>query len=135
MTFSTLRKTAAGLSLAGLLLLVAWAMAYQSARWSLENSSWITHTHEVLDQLHATLADAAQLRNAARVYVINGDGDSLRQYHTYLSSTESDLKLLRDSTSDNPSQQEHVAILTSQIDQLTVVLNHSIATSQPFGLL
>lgn len=131
MTFSTLRKTAAGLSLAGLLLLVAWAMAYQSARWSLENSSWITHTHEVLDQLHATLADAAQLRNAARVYLINGDEDSLRQYHAYLSSTESDLKRLRDSTYDNPSQQEHVAILTSQIDQLTVVLNHSVATRQP----
>ncbi|HKR85833.1 MAG TPA: CHASE3 domain-containing protein, partial [Terriglobales bacterium] len=133
MALSTIKKTAAGLCLAGLFLLFASAMAYQSAKWSLENSFWVSHTHEVLDELDATQADLAQSRTASREYLTTGDSLSLREYHDHLSRLELDLDQVAHSTADNGTQQEQLSTLRSQIKNATDLLDQSIALRQRQG--
>jgi PAS domain S-box-containing protein len=127
MNFSTMKKTSAGLTLAGLFLLLASAMAYQSAKWSFESSLWVAHTREVLEQLDGTQADLARSRTAAREYLITGDRVSLEQFQNHLSSLGVDLDLLSHTTADNPAQQKLLSKLRSDIANMTDLLGQSVA--------
>ena len=130
MTASTMKKTAAGLCLAGLLLLFALAMAYQSAQWSLENSLWVSHTREVLGALDATQADLAQSRTAIRLYLIDERTSSLRNYHDHLSRLDVELGHVAQLTADNPTQQSYLATLRAQIRELVEAWGPRIASLQ-----
>lgn len=134
MRFSTEQKTAAGLGLAGLFLLFVSALAYQSANRSVENSGWVSHTREVLEELDATQSALVECRTATREYLITGESSYLQPYHDYLPTLRLHLDRLKQLTTDNQSQQVRLSTLESQVKQVLVVLDQSIGLRQEKGL-
>ncbi|MGH9567345.1 MAG: CHASE3 domain-containing protein, partial [Candidatus Angelobacter sp.] len=133
MTFSTMKKTAAGLCLAGAFLLFASAMAYRTAKWSLENSFWVSHTREVLGELNAIQADLAQSGTAWREYLISADGASLKSYRDHLSRLGVELERVGQLTADNATQQVPLQQLRAQIKNVTELLDEGIVLREKQG--
>lgn len=133
MALSTIKKVSIALAMAGLVLLFASAMAYQSARWSLENSVWISHTHEVLETLDETHADLDQSRTDFREYLISRDESSLQDYHKQISRVNVDLVRIGQLTVDNQVQKINLSNLQLQIRSLADLLSQRIASRQKQG--
>src|ERR1041385_589155 len=133
MAFSTIRKTSIALAMAGLILLFASAMAYQSATWFLGNSVWISHTHEVLERLDEIQADLAQSRTASREYLIAGDESSLQDYQGHISRLSVDLEHIAQLTADNQTQRANLSNLRPQIRNFTDLLDQGIIVRQKQG--
>jgi PAS domain S-box-containing protein len=133
MAFSTIKKTSAALAMAGLILLFASAMAYRNSNWSLKNSVWISHTHEVLERLDEIQTDLAQSRTASREYLIAGDESSLQDYHGQISRLSIDLERIAQLTADNQTQRANLSNLRLQIRNLTELLDQGIAVRQKQG--
>ena len=127
MAFSTIKKTSVALAMAGLILLFASAMAYQSAKWSLQDSVWVSHTHEVLEGLDRIQAEIAQSRTASREYLIAGYESSLQDYHDQISRLSVDLGHIAQLTADNQTQRANLLNLRLQIRNLTEFLDQGIA--------
>ncbi len=72
MKWSIEKKTGAGLAVAGMILLLVAGLLYRNGRSSIEASEWVSHTHEVLGELEATLSAVAGAQTAARGYIITG---------------------------------------------------------------
>jgi len=60
MSWSVERKTAAGLGLVSLVLLMVATITYRNGNRFVENSQWVTHTHDVVAKLEATLASVSE---------------------------------------------------------------------------
>lgn len=133
MNFTTMKKTAGGLSLAGLLLLLASAIAYQSARGSLESSFWVAHTEHVLDQLQETEADLAQAKIATEEYLLTGNEIFLQQHKEQDSSLDTDLTNLLHLITDNPAELEKLSTLRSQVNDFSKILDLGITLRQTKG--
>jgi len=134
MAFSTIKKTSVALAMAGLILLFASAMAYQSAKWSLQDSVWVSHTHEVLEGLDRIQAEIAQSRTASREYLIAGYESSLQDYHDQISRLSVDLGHIAQLTADNQTQRANLLNLRLQIRNLTEFLDQGIAVRKKQGV-
>ncbi|OLB20909.1 MAG: hypothetical protein AUH15_10390 [Acidobacteriales bacterium 13_2_20CM_55_8] len=82
MKWSIEKKTAAGLGLAGLILLFVAGLSYRSGRRFIEASQLVAHTHAVLAELEATLSGVADAQTAARGFIITGQDAFLEPYGT-----------------------------------------------------
>src|SRR5690242_2148555 len=78
MNLSIERKTALGLGLVGLLLVLVSMMAYHNSRASLENSRWVTHTREVIAELNAAQSAVDAWQNAVHEYLLTGESSYLK---------------------------------------------------------
>jgi PAS domain S-box-containing protein len=133
MAFSTIKKTSVALAMAGLILLFASAMAYQSAKWSLQDSVWVSHTHEVLEGLDQIQAEIAQSRTASREYLMGGYKSSLQDYHDQIYRLSVALDHIAELTADNPTQRASLSNLRLQIRTLTEFLDQGIAVRKKQG--
>ena len=80
MKWSIEKKTGAGLAVAGMILLLVVGLLYRNGRSFIEASEWVSHTHEVLAKLEATLSAVAEAQAATDVYVITGQEVFLKPY-------------------------------------------------------
>jgi PAS domain S-box-containing protein len=113
MKWSIEKKTGAGLAVAGAILLLVAGLLYRNGRSFIEASEWVSHTHEVLAELEATLSAVAEAQTAARGYIITGQEVFLEPYQAAAPGVRANLDRLKSLTSDNPSQQRRLAILES----------------------
>ncbi len=109
----------------GLVLAFALADAVVSYRMTLrliENERWVTHTHEVLNELEGTLSALKDAETGERGYIITGDETYLAPYKTGIVEVQQHLGSLRSLTVDNARQQRRIAELTpliaSRLEQL-----------------
>ena len=102
----------------GLVLAFALADAVVSYRMTLrliENERWVTHTHEVLNELEGTLSALKDAETGERGYIITGEESYLAPYRTGIVDVQEHLGSLRSLTADNARQQRRIAALASLI--------------------
>src|SRR5579872_671190 len=133
MHFSTDRKAAIGLGLAGLCVLMVWVLAYQGARRFVESSRWVSHTYEVIGELEATQSAVLDCQMAMRGYVVTGDDSFLQPFKRSRPQIALHLEHLKQLTSDNPSQQARLATLQLQIGQMLEFVQQGISSRQQKG--
>jgi CHASE3 domain sensor protein len=111
MKWSIEKKTGAGLAAAGVILLLVVGLLYRNGRSFIEASEWVSHTHEVMAELEATLSAVAEAQAATDVYIITGQEVFLRQYQVAGPALRAHLDQLKSLTSDNPHQRRRLAML------------------------
>ncbi|MFL6260494.1 MAG: sensor histidine kinase [Thermoanaerobaculia bacterium] len=109
----------------GLVLAFALADAVVSYRMALrliENERWVTHTHEVLNELEGTLSALKDAETGQRGYLITGDESYLAPYKTGLVEVQQHLDSLRSLTADNARQQRRITtlepLIANRLEQL-----------------
>jgi PAS domain S-box-containing protein len=109
------KKAAAGLVVAGLILLLVSGLAYRNARGFIEASQWVSHTHDVLAELEATLSSLADAQTTVRGYIITGQEKFLEPYQAAVPAVRAHLDRLKSLTVDNPDQRQRLTTLESAI--------------------
>ncbi len=102
-------------------------------RGLVEDSAWITHTHEVRQQLRDLLVDLTTSETAVRGFLLTDDEELLAPFHEVRGAIQPMLKQLGRLMADNPAQQGRLALLTEQIDRKLEVLDRAVATQQARG--
>jgi PAS domain S-box-containing protein len=115
MNWSIEKKTAIGLAVAGLILLLVAGMSYRNGRRFIEDSQWVSHTHEVLSELDATLSVVADAQTATGGYIITGQEVFLGPYQTAPPEVRRHLDRLKSLAADNPEELGRLAMLESAI--------------------
>src|SRR6202166_4280637 len=133
MKWSIEKKTGAGLAVAGIILLLVAGLLYRNGRSFIEASEWVSHTHEVLGELEATLSAVAEAQTATRGYIITGQEVSLDPYQAAALGVRANLERLKSLTSDNPSQQRRLAILESVVAEKLDSLQQNVTLRKQKG--
>src|SRR6202140_1739593 len=126
MKWSIEKKTGMGLAVAGMILLVVAGMLYRNGRSFIEASEWVSHTHEVVAELEATLSAIAEAQTATRGYIITGQEVFVEPYQVAAQGVRTHLDRLKSLTADNPHQQRRLARLESAIAEKLDSLQHNI---------
>jgi PAS domain S-box-containing protein len=120
------RLVLAGFAIAtAILVFVGW-QSYRNTERFTEASEWRKHTYEVLRNLDKTVAGLVDAETGQRGYLLTGDEAYLEPYRAaikYIDHTIGDLKNL---TSDNPNQQNHVQILEPLVEKKLAELQRTI---------
>ncbi|HZW81595.1 MAG TPA: PAS domain S-box protein, partial [Candidatus Deferrimicrobiaceae bacterium] len=111
MKWSIEKKTAAGLAVVAMVLAGAAGLSYRSSRGFIESSQWVSHSHDVLAELEATLSVVSDAQTATRGYVITGQETFLEAYRSAAPAVRDHIERLKSLTSDNPHQQLRLALL------------------------
>ena len=133
MNASIERKTAIGLSLVGLLLVLVATITYRNAQQSLENTRWIGHAHEVIAELNATQVALDDWNSAVREYLLTGENKDLKPYRDSFTDVLNHIDQLKQLTASNPTQQMRVYALRSQIMALFTALDKTINSRHESG--
>jgi CHASE3 domain sensor protein len=92
-------------------------LSYYNVRRLTENNRLVTHTQKVLAELEATLAAITDVESGTRGYVITGDSRFLDPARVAIPRVGDQLKVVRELTSDNPSQQARLVELKSKVEE------------------
>jgi PAS domain S-box-containing protein len=107
----TLRvKWTIAFGLALVLLLVLGVLSYRRLEQEAAAQQWVSHTHQVMERLDATLADSLELDLSRR----GTETSSPHDFQT-IAKLEADLSDVRALTADNPRQQRAIEQLTSLV--------------------
>ncbi len=120
----------------GLVLAFALADAVVSYRMTLrliENERWVTHTHEVLNELEGTLSALKDAETGERGYIITGDELYLAPYKTGVIEIQQHLGSLRSLTADNARQQRRIAMLAPLISKRLEQLHQGLDAFRTAG--
>ncbi|HEY1939056.1 MAG TPA: response regulator [Candidatus Angelobacter sp.] len=134
MNLSIERKTALGLGLVGLLLVLASMMAYHNSKTSLENSRWVTHTHEVIGELNAAQSALDDWQNAVHEYLLTGQNSYLKPYRDFFSFVLDHVDRLKTLTADSAPQNARAVVLRSQLMTLFNTLDQTVNSRHEKGL-
>jgi PAS domain S-box-containing protein len=126
MKWSIEKKTGAGLAAAGVILLLVVGLLYRNGRSFIEASEWVSHSHEVLAELEATLSAVAEAQAATDVYIITGQEVFLKPYQVAGPELRAHLDQLKSLTSDNPYEQRRLAMLEGAIAEKLDFLQEKI---------
>jgi PAS domain S-box-containing protein len=135
MNLSIERKTALGLGLVGLLLVLVSMMAYHNSRASLENSRWVTHTREVIAELNAAQSAVDAWQNAVHEYLLTGESSYLKPYRDSFSSVVDHVDRLTTLTADNAPQNVRAVALRSQLTALFNAMDQTVNSRYEKGLV
>ena len=108
MRLSLERKIQLGFGVALAILVAVGAAALRSTAATVESARWVSHTLEVLANLHATMADLGDAEGSARGYVIAGRSSFLQPFESAKVDLEGHVAQLRTLTADNPVPQRRV---------------------------
>jgi PAS domain S-box-containing protein len=133
MKLSIERKTALGLVLVGLLMVLVSIMAYHNYRRSLENSRWVTHTREVIAELNATQAAVDDWQAAVREYLLTGESSYLKPYRDSFSFALEQIDHVQALTTDNTSQHARAVALRAQLMTVFNVMDQTVNSRHENG--
>jgi len=113
------RRGAIGLALTFVLgylfVSAAAAVVYNSGLTLIDQSQWVSHTHEVLANLEGAEADLNDAESSQRIFVITGDPIYLQRYGAQIEATRTRLERVRELVADNPPQQRKVQELEAAV--------------------
>ena len=104
-------------ALAMVLLMVLGWLSYRSTMQLVETSQWVTHTHEVLANLQAILADVGAAEGGHRGYLLTGDEKYLEPYRSALEEINEHISKARQLTRDALIQQRRLDQVESLVQQ------------------
>ena len=108
-------KIGMGFALAFMILVAIGAVSYQSTTKLMETNEWVTHTHQVLEQIETLLSGMKDAETGQRGYLLTGETSYLEPLLTAQKDVPQHLARLRDLTKDNTTQQQRLVALESQI--------------------
>jgi CHASE3 domain sensor protein len=98
--------------LTGLLGFLSWHNVQQAA----EDADWVSHTHEVMTGLEATLRHLLDVETGGRGFALSGDRQFLEPYDGGRTAIGQDLQALRLLVRDNPDQKRRLETLEEQAE-------------------
>ena len=132
MTFKT--KLIAGIAMALFTLAYIGVLSYRSILRSRDDVQWVTHTHTVLEDLDHLLIVALDAETGQRGFIITGDDSYLQPYRDSAETIRRDVQELRQTTSDNSTQQHNLDRLEPLLAARLAELRDRIALRKQQGL-
>ncbi|MGW6128471.1 HAMP domain-containing methyl-accepting chemotaxis protein [Cellulomonas sp. NPDC055163] len=99
------RRLVAGYAVALVLMVVIGVVSFTNTQKLVENSDWVAHTHEVLNETDAILSSLKDAETGQRGYLITGVDGYLAPYTAAQTSVTEHIDAVRGLTSDNAEQQ------------------------------
>lgn len=90
------------------LLLAIGGVAYVNTHRLIEESKWVTHTHEVIERISSLMSALKDQETGMRGYVLTGNGEFLEPYRYGEAAMRPALEQVAQLTVDNPEQQSRV---------------------------
>jgi signal transduction histidine kinase/ActR/RegA family two-component response regulator len=103
-------------------------------RGLVDDTSWVSHIHEVRQQLRDLLVDLTSAETAVRGFLLTDDEELLAPYHEVRGGIQPKLDQLRRLTAENPTQQGRVTSLNDQVNRKLEVLDRAVAVQQARGV-
>jgi len=100
----------------------------------IEDSKWVTHTHEVLELLQRVSFRLSQAEAAVRGYVITGQPTFESQYNETRKQIPSLLSELRVQTLDDPVEQRNLASLQDLMEKRFATMDEGLRVRKSSGL-
>ncbi len=122
MQISIEKKSLVGFGLTTVVLVGINALSYWSFNKNRETANWVAHTHQVRQNIEATLADIEEAEAGQRGYVITGFESYLQSYYESVTSVRQQIRDIQTLTADNPNQQQRVSLLKPLVEQRVVAL-------------
>ncbi len=113
---SLTRQITAGIGMALALLILNAATSYRNTLKLLENERSVSHTHQVLTELEATLSTLKDAETGQRGYLLTGEERYLEPYHSAIARINEQVVGLQQLTADNNLQQQRIRNLKIAID-------------------
>lgn len=109
-------------------------LSYRSILRSRDDVQWVTHTHTVLEDLDHLLIVALDAETGQRGFIITGDDSYLQPYRDSAETIRRDVQELRQTTSDNSTQQHNLDRLEPLLAARLAELRDRIALRKQQGL-
>jgi PAS domain S-box-containing protein len=115
-----------GIGLVVTVLVVSAAVTYRNITRLDEDAGWVAHTHEVLDLTGDVLLTLVDAETGERGFVITGREEFLQPYNAALAQLDQRLSALKQTTIDNPRQQERIQQLDAMAGVELALLREGI---------
>ncbi|MEG4005674.1 CHASE3 domain-containing protein [Microcoleus sp. Pol11C1] len=106
----------AGIGMVVALLVFNAATSYRNTLKLVENERWVSHTHQVLTELEATLSTLKDAETGQRGYLLTGEERYLEPYDSAIARINQQVVGLQQLTADNKRQQQRLRDLKIAID-------------------
>jgi PAS domain S-box-containing protein len=116
----------AGIGMVVALLIFNAATSYRNTLKLVENEHWVSHTHQVLTELEATLSTLKDAESGQRGYLLTGEERYLEPYHSAIARINQQVVGLQQLTADNNRQQQRIRDLKIAIDSKLAELEKTI---------
>jgi PAS domain S-box-containing protein len=116
----------AGIAMALALLILNAATSYRNTLKLVENERWVSHTHQVLTEIEATLSTLKDAETGQRGYLLTGEERYLEPYHSALDRINEQVVGLQQLTADNNRQQQRIRNLKIAINSKLAELEKTI---------
>jgi len=133
MTFKN--KISAGFGTALAILVLVGVLSYRSMVHSDEDRQWVTHTHQVLEQVNAVMTDLLSAETGERGFILTGETSFLDPYNDAFAHVNGDVTELRRMTSDNPVQQRTLDRVEPLISERLGMLHDRVELRKHEGLV
>ncbi|MBZ5702491.1 MAG: PAS domain S-box protein [Acidobacteriia bacterium] len=111
MKFSMQARAAAGLALAGAVILGLALFSYHNIRAAADDNRVVWRSHDLLQEIAATRSAIAEAETSSRGFVLTGDNSYLDLYNSARLRLPQHLDRLRLLVADNPRQRQRLASL------------------------
>ena len=122
-----------GLAAAVVFFVATGAIAYLNFQTLKTDSSLLVHSEEALTALEDVLSTVKDAETGQRGYLLTGNESYLSPYNAAIEEIGPRLEALRRLTSDNPAQQDRLAILRQRADAKLAELKQTIDLRQNAG--
>src|SRR5262249_19685985 len=126
MRISPQNKVGVGFGLALLIMGVVGSVSYFSTRQQAESAAWVSHTHEILEDLEALVSSTKDIEIWSREFVIGGQEQSLKPYAAAVAAINRQIANLQALTADNPTQHQRLDVLRPLVVHLISEVNDVI---------
>ncbi|MGH8523163.1 MAG: sensor histidine kinase [Gammaproteobacteria bacterium] len=127
------QKLALGVGAVLVVLLADGVLSYRATRALIDANAWVAHSHEVIEEIEATLSTVKDAETGQRGYLITGEEIYLEPYREALGDIDRQIGRLRQLTVDNPVQQRWIAHLDSLILDRLAILDTGLSLRREQG--
>lgn len=124
-----------GFLAAFILLLLSNLLSFVSTSKVNEQSAWVNHTNKVIHDLDNLLSFVTRAESSFRGYLIDKDKSQIEIFNQSVQRIDSVMNVLRNSTSDNPRQQENINEIKLRLNDAVFSLEKRIQNFQKDNLL
>ncbi len=111
-------------------LLLNLYFSYRAITQLVDAESWLTHTYQVLNAIDTLEFQIQDMQTSADDFVITGKTENVAAFENHSREAGRQVSLLRQTTSDNPTQQHLISDSEAKLNALRDHLSFAIAARQ-----
>jgi CHASE3 domain sensor protein len=115
-----------GMRIFAVLLAVMAILTYMVVNSLNDSYKWLTHTHEVIENIHESVTLIAECQNASRGYILTKDPNFLSAYNEYHNEILPQVDRLGVLVSDNPEQVKNVSEFREEANQMVNKMRRAV---------